>query len=97
MLQPAICHFGDQTMEPGTSRPVAMNFAGGSKKQFVLTKLHNSSAESLFALSCYNKTDASPIVNVVGKDKTRTISAGEDPTIRNILNTKNFSVVGWSK
>lgn len=32
MRQPAIRDFGDQTMEPGTSRPVGMDFAGGAKK-----------------------------------------------------------------
>jgi hypothetical protein len=74
-----------------------MDFAGGSKKQFVLTEVHDSGPESLFALSCYNKTDASPIVNVVGKYEIRAMSAGEDPTIRDILNAENFSMVGWSE
>jgi hypothetical protein len=36
-------------------------------------------------------------MNVVGKDKTRAMSAGEYLAIGDILNTKNFSMVDWSK
>ena len=74
-----------------------MDFAGGSKKQFVLTEVYDSGAKSLFALSLYSKHDASPIVTVIGKDKTGAMPTVKDPTIRNILNGKNFSVVGLSK
>jgi hypothetical protein len=73
-----------------------MNFAVGSKKQFVLTQVHDSAAELLFALSLDNKTDAGPIVNVLGKDKARTMAAGEDSAIRNILDTNDFSMMGRS-
>jgi hypothetical protein len=58
--------------------------------------VHNSGAKSLFALPLH-KTDASPIVSVVGKDKTRTVPAVEDPEIHHIFNAENFSMVGWSK
>jgi hypothetical protein len=74
-----------------------MDFAGGSKKQFVLTEVYDSGAKSLFALSLYNKHDASPIVSVIGKDKTGAVPTVKDPTIRDILNGKNFSMVGLSK
>ena len=74
-----------------------MDFAGGSKKQFMLTEVHDLGPKSLFALSRHNKTDASPIVRVVGKDKTGVVSAGEDPAIHDILNAENFSMVSWSK
>jgi len=39
MLQPAFWYFGYQAVEPVTSRPVGMDFAGGSKEQFVLTEV----------------------------------------------------------
>ena len=74
-----------------------MDFAGGSKKQFVLTEVYEPGAKSLFALSLYNKYYASPIVSVIGKDKTGPVSTVKDPTIRDILNGKNFSMVGFSK
>jgi hypothetical protein len=74
-----------------------MDFAGGSKKQFALTEVHDSGAKSLFALSLYNKHDASPIVNVIGKDKTGAVPTVKDPTIRDIFDGKNFSMVGLSK
>lgn len=74
-----------------------MDFAAGSKKQFVLTEVYDSSAKPLFALSRYNKHDASPIVSVIGKDKTGAVPTVKDPTSRDILNGKNFAMVGLSK
>ena len=36
-------------------------------------------------------------MNVLGDDKARSMSAGEDPTIRDILDANYFSVMGRSK
>jgi len=74
-----------------------MHFPGGSEKQFMFTEVHDSAAESLFALSRCNKTDASPIVSVVRKNKPRAVTTGEDSAIRDILNAKNFSMARWSE
>jgi hypothetical protein len=68
-----------------------------SKKQFVLAEVHDSGAKSLFALSLYYKTDARPLVSVVPKEKTGAVPTVEDPTIHDILNAENFSMVSGSE
>ncbi len=68
MLQPADCHFGDQTMQPGPSRLVGVDFASGPKKHSVLSEVQDSIVDGLFALSMENKTDTGVIVSVLGKD-----------------------------
>ena len=73
-----------------------MNFAGGSKKHFVLTQVHDSAADLLFALSLDNITDAGPIMNVLGKDKAGAITAGEDSAIGDIVNTQDSCMIGRS-
>ena len=61
-----------------------MNFAGASKKQFVLTQVHHPAAEPLFALSLDNKTDAGVIMNMLGKGKVGAMPADEDPAIGDV-------------
>lgn len=73
-----------------------MNFAVRSKKRFVLTQVHDSAAEPLFALSLDNKTDAGPIMNVLGKDKAGAMAASEDSAIGDIVNTQDFCMIGRS-
>ena len=97
MVQPCIWHLRNETTKPITPGPVGMDFAGGAKKQFALTQVHDSVAEFLFALSLDNKTDAGPIMNVLGEDKAGAMSAGEDSAIRDILDANDFSVMGRSK
>jgi hypothetical protein len=45
-----------------------MDFASGSKKQFVLSQVHDSVAEFFFAMPLHHKTYAGPIMNVLGDD-----------------------------
>jgi len=45
-----------------------VDFAGGSKKHFVLTEFQDPSVGALFALPIENKTDTSVIVSMLGKD-----------------------------
>jgi hypothetical protein len=77
---------------------MATSEAGGPKKQFVLPEVRDVVAECLFALSVYNKADAGPIVNMGRNNKIWTIAASKAPTIRDILNTKNLSMMlNWSR
>jgi hypothetical protein len=93
MFQPADCDFGDQTMQPGSSRLVGVNFAGGSKKNYVLSEVQDSMVDALFALSAENKSDASAIVGMFGKDQMWPMPAGKDTAIRDLLNAQNLSMV----
>ncbi len=68
MFQPADCYFGDQAMQPGPSRLVGMDFAGGSKEHSVLSEVQDSIVDGLFALPIENKTDTSVMVSMLGKD-----------------------------
>ena len=68
MLQPAICYLRNETNKPIVPSSVGMDFAGGSKKQFVLTQVHDSVGEFFFAMSLHHKTYAGPIMSVLGDD-----------------------------
>jgi hypothetical protein len=73
-----------------------MNFAVGPEKQFMLTQVHDSAAELLFALSLDNKADARPIMDVLGKDEAGAMAAGEDFAIGDMVNTQGFCMIGRS-
>jgi hypothetical protein len=55
-------------MQPGSSRLVGVDLAGGPKKHFVLTEIQGPSSGAFFAPSVENKTDASAIMGMLGKD-----------------------------
>ena len=86
MFQPADRQLGDQTMQPGPSGLVGVDFGSGSKKHFVLTEVQDSIVDAFFALSMKNKTDTRAIVSMLGQEQMRAVPAGKDPAIRDLLN-----------
>jgi len=95
MLQPVIRYLGYQAVQPISSGAIGVDFAGGPIKQLMPAQVETSGIELLFAASREYKTNAGPIVGMIGNDEPGAMPAGEYPRIREVLNIENLAVVGW--